>query len=141
MRDRNGSKVKITLTSRQDGEETVQALSGESFVKGDTVYIRYEEPESGPGGGTARTMVKITGGELKIMRHGAVESEQTFQVGRKLPGFYRSPYMSFNLSTDTRMLETGLEGTSGHIVCEYDLYVYEELSGRFAISLHIQEEV
>lgn len=133
-------KARIVVTSRQDQEETVQEWMGEAFVKGDTTYIRYEEPEVVPGSGTTRTLVKITGGDLKIMRHGGVESEQTFEVGRRLPGFYRSPLTSFNLSTRTRSLETSLTGATGQVVCEYDLYVFEDLSGHFAISLHIQEE-
>ncbi len=135
------SRAKIVVTSRQNGEETLQEVTGEVFVRGDTAYIKYEEPEPGPTGGMTRTMVKISGGELKIMRHGEVESEQTFQVGRKLPGFYRSPFTKFNLSTHTQTLETRLNGAFGHIAWEYDLFVYEELSGHFAISLHIQEEV
>lgn len=134
------TQVKIVVTSRQDGEETVQEVTGEAFVRGDTAYIKYEEPDPGPTGGVTRTLVKISGGELKIMRHGEVEAEQTFQVGRRLPGFYRSPFTKFNLSTHTRSLETRLVGPYGHIAWEYDLYVYEELSGNFAISLHIQEE-
>ncbi|MEF2968994.1 DUF1934 domain-containing protein [Paenibacillus sp. M1] len=138
MPDRN--KAKIVVASRQGADETVQEIIGEAFVRGDTAYIKYEEPEQGPTGGTTRTIVKITGGELKIMRHGEVESEQTFQVGRRLPGFYRSPFTKFNLSTHTRTLETRLDGPFGHVAWEYDLYVYEELSGHFSISLHIQEE-
>ncbi|TYA12555.1 DUF1934 domain-containing protein [Paenibacillus faecis] len=134
-------RAKIVITSRQDGDETVQELTGEVFARGDTAYIRYEEPERGPKGGTTRTMVKISGGTLKIMRHGEVESEQNFQVGRKLPGFYRSPFTTFNLSTHTRSLESRLDGAFGHIAWEYDLYVYDELSGHFAISLHIQEDI
>lgn len=134
------TKARIVVTSRQGQEETVQEWMGEVFAKEDATYIRYEEPEEIPGSGATRTLVKVTGGALKIMRHGGVEAEQTFEVGRRLPGFYRSPLTSFNLSTRTRSLETKLTGTTGHVVCEYDLYVFENLSGHFAISLHIQEE-
>lgn len=131
----------IQLISRQEGdEEKVQNLRGEVFAKGNAVYIRYEEPQRGPQGGITRTMIKILGGELKIIRHGEVESEQTFRLGQRLPGFYRSPYMSFQLSTATTRLEIDLNGIHGSVEWEYDFYVFEELSGHFALSLHIWEE-
>ncbi|MBW4838520.1 MAG: DUF1934 domain-containing protein [Paenibacillaceae bacterium] len=133
--------VSLVLTSRQEAEETVQHLRGNAVRRGESVYIRYEEPDPGPDGAKTRTMIKITGDELKIIRHGGVEAEQTFRSGRRLPGFYRSPFTRFNLSTDTVKLESRWEGRVGQVVWEYDLYVFEELSGRFELSLHIQEDV
>ncbi|MMZ59953.1 putative beta-barrel protein YwiB [compost metagenome] len=135
------STARIVVASRQGADQTVQEIKGEVIVRGSSVYIRYEEPEKGPTGGITRTMVKITGNEIKIMRHGEIESEQTFQAGRKLPGFYHSPFTKFHLSTDTGKLDIALDGTFGRIVWEYDLYVYDELSGHFAISMLIEEEV
>ncbi|WP_055105451.1 DUF1934 domain-containing protein [Paenibacillus ihumii] len=131
----------IVINSRQGDEVSEQRIYGESMTRGSTVYVRYVEPESGPTGGTTRATVKIAQNELKIIRHGEVESEQTFQQGRRLPGFYKSPYTRFNLSTDTSRLEYRLEGSRRIVTWEYDLLVYEEMTGHFVISLHIQEEV
>ncbi|MGG6312922.1 DUF1934 domain-containing protein [Paenibacillus macerans] len=133
--------VNIVLTSRQGTDETVQKLKGNAALRDGVAYIRYEEPEPGPDGKQTRTMIKIAGDELKIMRHGGVEAEQTFRSGQRLPGFYRSAFTRFNLSTDTVKLESRLDGAIGVVTWEYELYVYEELSGHFVISLHIQEEV
>ncbi|WP_019639941.1 DUF1934 domain-containing protein [Paenibacillus fonticola] len=132
----------IVINSRQgDGDEvSEQRIKGESLIKGNSVYIRYVEPEHGPTGGITRATVKISPDELKVMRHGEVESEQTFQQGKRLPGFYRSPYTRFNLSTDTSRLEVRLKGPYGTVTWEYGLLVHEEMTGHFAISLHIQEE-
>lgn len=134
--------VSVTLVSLHEGERSVLDVSGVVIPKGPQLYIRYDEPGQGPEGEDAsiRTTLKITGSELKIIRHGGVESEQTFQAGRRLPGFYRSPYTQFNLSTETRELDIQRDGRSLKVSLDYDLYVYEELSGKFAISLHIQEE-
>lgn len=134
--------VKVTLISSQDGERSVLNTKGEAIVKGEHLFIRYEEPVQGPQGeeNVIRNMIKIAGSELKLIRHGSVESEQTFQKGRRLPGFYRSSYTQFNLSTQTRKLVISRSGRSLKVTWDYDLYVYEELSGRFALSLHIQEE-
>lgn len=131
----------IVINSRQGDEASEQRIKGECLSKGSAVYVRYDEPEPGPTGGATRAIVKISKDELKIMRHGEVESEQTFQQGRCLPGFYRSPYTRFNLSTDTSRLESDLDGSYGIVTWEYDLLVHEEMTGHFVISLHIQEEV
>lgn len=138
MTDTSGAR--IVIKSCQGQEETIQELAGEVLVRGDVIYIRYEEAEKGPTGGTTRVLVKISGDEIKIMRHGEVESEQTFRSGHKLPGFYFSPFTKFHLSTVTHRLESRLAGAFGQVVWEYDLYVHDELSGNFNISLLIQEE-
>lgn len=133
--------VRITLRSSGGEEISEQQMLGEVTFVGTSIYIRYEEPEKGPTGGVTRTTVKVAGQELKLLRHGEVESQQTFVQGKRLPGFYRSPYTSFNMSADTSLLEIALSGASGALRWTYDLYVYEELSGQFSISLQIQEEV
>ncbi|MFC3750667.1 DUF1934 domain-containing protein [Paenibacillus sp. GCM10012306] len=134
--------VSVTLVSEHEGERTVLNTAGEVIAKGQQLFIRYVEPGQGPQGEETaiRTTIKIAGSELKLIRHGAVESEQSFRQGKRLPGFYRSPYTQFNLSTETRELEISRDGRSLNVTWEYDLYVYEELSGQFTLSLHIQEE-
>lgn len=138
--DKYGASV--TLESLQDGQKNVMKAAGEVIARGAQLYIRYEEAEQGPRGEavSVRTTIKISGSELKLIRHGSIESEQSFVLGRRLPGFYRSPYTQFNLSTDTRKLDITRKGRSLNVSWEYDLYVYGELSGQFAISLYIQEE-
>jgi len=135
-------RVLVTLVSLHEGERSVLNVPGEAIVKGPQIYIRYEEPGQGPQeeDTAVRTTIKIAGSELKLIRHGGIQSEQTFQRGRRLPGFYRSPYTQFNLSTETREMDVVRQGRSLEVSWAYDLYVYEELSGQFAISLHIQEE-
>ena len=76
-------------------------------------------------------MLKLTEDELKLIRHGEVESEQAFKLGQRLPGYYRSPFTSFNLSTHTQRLELALEGVSGRAAWAYDLYVFDEFSTLF----------
>ena len=137
MSDRK--QATIRLHSLHEGENTVQQLPAEVIAKGSALYVRYEEPKMGPYQGETRTTVKLTGDELKIIRHGEVQSEQAFKLGQKLPGYYRSPYTSFNLSTHTQRLSLDLSGMTGSASWAYDLYVFDEFSGHFSISLTIQE--
>jgi uncharacterized beta-barrel protein YwiB (DUF1934 family) len=110
-------------------------------VRGNTCYVQYTEEQSMPHQGQVRTLLKISDHSLKIIRHGTVESEQSFIAQQRCPGFYRSPYTSFNLSTQTDKLEINKHRNELKITWAYDLYVYEELNGHFINSLHIQEEV
>lgn len=137
MSDRK--QATIRLQSLYEGENTVQQLPAEIIAKGRALYVRYEEPKMGPYQGETRTTVKLTEDELKIIRHGEVQSEQAFKLGQKLPGYYRSPFTSFNLSTHTQSLSIDLSGMTGSASWAYDLYVFDEFSGHFSISLTIQE--
>ncbi|MEJ8307293.1 DUF1934 domain-containing protein [Saccharibacillus sacchari] len=134
------SRVLITINSRQDGEKVEQKLAGQVFQKNKSLYIRYEEPGAS-GGESVRTLLKVTQDELKVTRHGEVESEQSFRKGDSLPGFYRSPYTRFDMVTHTRELSVRMQGSTGEIHWEYELEVQDVLSGHFAVSLTIQEEV
>ncbi|ASR49631.1 hypothetical protein B4V02_24625 [Paenibacillus kribbensis] len=136
----HNAEVQIRLHSHHDGEDVVQELSGEAIVRGKHLYIRYDEPAESPQGGTIRNTVKIGPDELKLIRHGEVQSEQSFALGRRLPGFYRSPFLSLNMSAHTQKLDIRMDGFTGYVSWTYDLYVFEDFSGHFAISLHIQEE-
>lgn len=135
------SRVLITINSRQDEETVKQTLAGQLFRKDKALYVRYEEPGANGNPGGVRTLLKVTQEELKVIRHGEVESEQSFRKGSRLPGFYRSPYTRFALITHTRDLRVRLEGSSGEIYWAYELEVHDAISGHFAVSLTIQEEV
>lgn len=134
-------RVLIRISSRQDEETVEQTLAGQLFEKEKSLFIRYAEPGADGSGEGVRTLLKVTPEELKIIRHGEVESEQSFRKGSRLPGFYRSPYARFALMTHTRELRVRMQGLSGEICWEYELEVQDVISGRFSISLTIQEEV
>lgn len=134
------SPVKLQIHSVADGEKVNQQVKGEAIRKAGSLYIRYEEKEQLPGSEPIRNMVKISDDRVKLIRHGGVESEQSFELGKRLPGFYRSPFTSFALSTDTKKMSISLSDLSGKISFSYDLYVYEEQSGKLSISIEIQED-
>ncbi|NGZ78209.1 DUF1934 domain-containing protein [Saccharibacillus alkalitolerans] len=135
------SPVLIRIVSRQDEETVEQTLAGQLYRKGKSLYIRYEEPGADGSRGSVRTLLKVTQEELKVIRHGEVESEQSFRKGSSLSGFYRSPYTRFALIAHTRDLRVRMQGASGEIYWEYELEIHDAISGHFAVSLTIQEEV
>ncbi|WP_026136423.1 MULTISPECIES: YwiB family protein [Paenibacillus] len=131
------NEVHLTLRSDQNGESVITHFTGQAFEKGSSIYIRYTEtPESTQQ--EVRTTVRISKDEIKIMRHGGVEAEQSFRQGEQLTGFYRSPFTRFALITHTSLIHNELNGYMGKVTWEYELYVHEQLNGTFKVSLDIQ---
>ncbi|WP_046216645.1 DUF1934 domain-containing protein [Paenibacillus wulumuqiensis] len=131
------NEVRLTLHSDQNGESVTTHFTGQAFQKGSSIYIRYTElPESAQQ--EVRTTVRISKDEIKIMRHGGVEAEQSFRQGEQLTGFYRSPFTRFALITHTSLIHNELNGYTGQVTWEYELYVHEQLSGTFKVSMDIQ---
>ncbi|ANE45902.1 hypothetical protein SY83_05905 [Paenibacillus swuensis] len=132
-----GTTVQLTVESRHDGETYVQQVEGSLYRKEGTVYLRY--PETDEAMGRTMTTVKIVPMEVKIIRHGEVESDQMFMVGRKLPGTYRTPFTALSLETDTQRIEADIAENTGKLQLNYDLYVNGELAGNYTIKMNYQE--
>jgi uncharacterized beta-barrel protein YwiB (DUF1934 family) len=149
-------KVRITLESVQDGSSHIHVYEGEWFRKERSIFIRYSEPAVAgePAAGEVRTLVKYRQDELSITRRGVIESEQLFVPGLRRTGRYHSAMTSFSLETDTMQLSLHIPNGDGTteiaetlpttlpftLEWEYEMHVGEQMSGRFHIRLHIQEE-
>jgi uncharacterized beta-barrel protein YwiB (DUF1934 family) len=147
-------KVRINLESVQDGSSSTHSYEGEWFRKERSIFIRYSElaTEGDPSAGEVRTLVRFRPDELSIVRRGVIESEQLFTPGQRRSGHYRSRMTSFPLETET--LQLSLQTADSHSAAEqlpsklpftlewqYELHVSDQMSGRFHIRLHIQEEI
>lgn len=142
----DSGKAIIIVESKLDGEKSTHRYKGDWFRKEKSLFIRYAESE------VTRALVRYTPGELFVKRSGAVQSEQHFVPGQSRSGTYRSAVTVFGLEARTRSLQlhakaaadgpASLLPTSPPFTLEwrYELYVSEQLSGRFHIRLHIQED-
>ena len=150
-------KARITLESVQDGRSHIHTYEGEWFRKERSIFIRYIEPAAAvdPKAGEVRTLVRYRHGELSIVRRGVIESEQLFVPGLRRTGYYRSPATSFPLETDTVQLSLKAQDYDAAsadagvlpsklpftLEWEYEMHVGDQMSGRFHLRLHIQEEL
>jgi len=130
--------VRIRLDSTIDGEQTRHHYHGELYRRGATVYIRYVESDEQAG--EIRTIVKLSAQEIKIMRSGRIQSEQSFVLHERRRGLYRTEMGVLPLETDTMSME--LDISAGHCAAAwtYSLYIAEEHAGIYALKLTIQEE-
>jgi uncharacterized beta-barrel protein YwiB (DUF1934 family) len=140
--DQGRRSVLITVRSVQDGQEAPEATHrGEFFPKGRSSYIRYEETDELHG--AVRTLIRWSGDEISLTRRGGVESEQTFAAGSEREGSYRSGHLAFRMTAQTEELaaEAGADGMLPlTLEWTYRLRIEDQLSGRFQLRLHIQED-
>lgn len=148
--------VLITIDSRQDDERVTQRVEGELYRKGSYFYIRYIETEPQPervkrrsdsSADASRTQVtlKVSENLIKLTRRGQVESEQSFSLGARQNGYYRSSAIRFLLTTVTSKLswdepwpfEGPLQFDELRIAWSYQLYIEERCTGKFNIRLRI----
>ncbi len=150
-------KVRIELVTVQDGEQAVLAYQGELFVKARSLFVRYTEQEE-----DVRCLVRISAGELSVVRRGAVDSEQLFVPGKTCRGNYKSPYIQFDLETHTTALFVSEGELGAHngmeqyhsdyaitvpdtlpftVYWEYALVTNGQLTGQFQNKLYIREDV
>ncbi|MFC5450439.1 DUF1934 domain-containing protein [Paenibacillus aestuarii] len=131
-------RVRIRIESRSGSETTVQKARGELYRKGDHSYIRYEEAPNELG--RTVTLIKLETDQIRIIRQGDVQAEQTFVPGEKRAGFYHTPQGRLELETETHELTSEAVHGIGVTRWSYDLYASGTHAGHYRIKLLIQEE-
>src|SRR5690554_5189842 len=122
-------KVDIRIESISPDQSLVQSVSGEMYLKGNAVYLRYPEPD--PAMGQTTTTVKVTDQQIKVIRHGSIRSEQVFLENKPEWGYYHTAQGQLKLETHTQSIHIQLTEGLGTIAWIYDLYVAGEQAGNF----------
>lgn len=133
----NKTRVKLTLTSLIDGQTTEQQHVGDWYVKGEVVYIRYSEQDEM--NGVVTTTLKCQRSELRLIRHGAVESLQVFVPHVRQAGYYQSLHSEFKMETMTHQLHVDVTRLPATIRWQYDLMVDDGIVGNFDIQLVVEQ--
>ncbi|CAM4468550.1 DUF1934 domain-containing protein [Paenibacillus tarimensis] len=136
--------VRIVLESSQEGASpTITRHTGLLYNKPKSIFIRYDEQEQGGEGATVGTTIRWDGQELKLIRRGAVESEQSFVAGRRTGGAYRSDLADFRIETETTYLTVAAPPEALLPITmewRYELWLSGEHAGQFQIRLTLREE-
>jgi uncharacterized beta-barrel protein YwiB (DUF1934 family) len=131
-------RVRIRIEGRQGEQQTVQLAEGYLYPKGNHFYIRYEETESELG--RTSTLLKLESGQIRIIRQGDVESEQSFVPGERRVGFYQTSQGRMELEMHTHDMASDMQQGLGSVIWSYDLFVQGEPAGLYEIKLVVQEE-
>ncbi|WP_078432037.1 DUF1934 domain-containing protein [Metabacillus halosaccharovorans] len=112
----------IRKEHEQDKETIEMNTTGEQFLKGNTVYLRYDEQHEL---GSVKTTVKIAPEEVIVMRSGAVTMKQRFIQGQKTMTDYATPFGKLQLEINTNSLTIDKTELEDRLVILYDLQIDE----------------
>ncbi|WP_368658155.1 DUF1934 domain-containing protein [Metabacillus halosaccharovorans] len=112
----------IRKEHEQDKETIEMNTTGEQFLKGNTVYLRYDEQHEL---GSVKTTVKIAPEEVMVMRSGAVTMKQWFIQGQKTMTDYATPFGKLQLEINTNSLTIDKTELEDRLVILYDLQIDE----------------
>jgi uncharacterized beta-barrel protein YwiB (DUF1934 family) len=129
--------VRLQITSLCEGQRIEQDLQASLYVKGTHLYYRYKETDANMG--HTMTTLKVESDQIRILRHGDIQSEQTFVLNNNRAGFYQTAQGMLELSIFTHTLVLNLIHQVGTISWSYDLYVSGELSGTYLLTAVISE--
>jgi uncharacterized beta-barrel protein YwiB (DUF1934 family) len=132
------AKVTIRIASKSEEHTALQTARGELTVRKDTVFLRYQEPDQEMG--KTVTTVKVKNGQITVIRHGDVESRQTFSAEKSEAGYYATPHGKLPLIAKTRCIHNRLQNGLGTLRWSYDLFVSGQFVGHMELTLDIQEE-
>jgi uncharacterized beta-barrel protein YwiB (DUF1934 family) len=129
--------VQLQITSRSEGQIIEQTFKAELYVKGGNGYYRYKETDENMG--RTITTLKVEPQQIRIIRHGDIQSDQTFALQSHKTFFYQTPQGKLELSTFTHEINVCLTDQVGKISWSYDLFVSNELSGTYSLTVDISE--
>jgi uncharacterized beta-barrel protein YwiB (DUF1934 family) len=129
--------VRVRVESRGGGQQLAVTSEGELYRTAAHYYVRY--PESDPAMGRTMTTVKWNEREIRVIRHGDVQSEQTFAPGQRKPGSYRFPQGQLSLETYTHTMSPRTVDGIGDLAWSYDLYTDGRYAGRYKLKLVIED--
>ena len=128
------------VTTDKEEEQMELVTEGKYYVKGDSVYLLYDESQfSGMEGCT--TSLKITGDKIRMKRFGEVigmDTEIEFEKGKRFKGFYDTPYGSFEMEVLTNDIVNKIEKEGkGSLNIDYHISLRGLSEGRSILDIQI----
>ena len=117
-------KVKVSLSSYQKTDEGVEEIKvsapGTYSLINDRHFIKYEEKTDHA---INKVLLKFDNNFLEMTKSGEVRSTLTFTEGENTEGYYKTPYGTFLIETDTKKLDIKTGKKNIFINLEYGLYI------------------
>lgn len=78
---------------------------------------------TGEDGNKTETAIELFDGAVRLLRHGAIESNMLFEVGVEHRSLYKIPPFSFDLTVNTSRIENSFSSLGGTLTLEYSMTV------------------
>lgn len=129
--------VQINIKGIQKNEEAQEILESAAFGEfgliGSTYCLRYEEISED--GDTIRTLIKISGERIEVIKKSAVESKMMFVVGETTYTQYNTPYGMLEMALETTKADFEVSEDCLSIDLEYLLYLCGEFVSVNSLSI------
>ena len=132
--------ISIVGTQNMDeGPESIELVTdGQYCFASDKSVLTYMESEITGMKGT-KTTFEVETDLITLIREGTVNSQMTFQKGKKHVFLYDTPHGAATLGVDTHRLNSGLGEHGGDMELEYAIDVDNMLLGTNAFKIHVKE--
>ena len=124
--------IKLNTHSVIDGEEEKSEFTteGQMYLKGNSIYLKYQETEVTGLEGTDTT-IKIGKDQVTIIRKGRLNSHLIFVKGQNRMSHYETPYGSVNVQVYTFSVNKKVDLENGTI----------QLEMKYQLSVNDSEEI
>ncbi|UQZ47726.1 DUF1934 domain-containing protein [Bacillus sp. PK3-037] len=125
MKQETPITIHVKSVIEDDGNEEVIEFrtTGFYYVKQNKVYLSYYEEHDL---GKVKTIVKVSEGEVLVMRSGAVKMNQRFVTGASTIAKYKMSFGELELKTSTKSIQSDFGEEQGRISIAYDMHVGDE---------------
>jgi len=115
------SKVLLTITGIQDGDENVELIT-EGFLEETekSLILEYSETEISGMDGT-RNIITIQDSMITLEREGEVSTSLYFEQGKRFVGNYITSLGTLSMSVFPTLVSSYHDDTSGKVNLEYEL--------------------
>ncbi|GAA3603654.1 DUF1934 domain-containing protein [Secundilactobacillus similis] len=132
--------IHLATHTVQDGEASdyVLDVEGQIVQIGETIYLRYREPQEDNQGEPVPVTIKfLPNGDVSLTRNGENRLRMHFSAGKRIRATYRTPYGIVPVETVTPQLRVGFHERpfGGEAAIDYQLYVGQQLLGNYEIRL------
>lgn len=106
------------------------------YQRGGKYYISYDESELTGLEGT-RTMVKLDGKTVSMVRTGAYPSEMLFAEHQRHVGLYHTDFGAMTISTHASRVDNAIDDAGGRLVIDYTVEVDNSLVGKHHFEMQV----
>lgn len=129
----------VGTQSQEDGTESIELVTdGQYCFSDESSVLTYMESEITGMDGT-KTTFEVGKDLVTMIREGAINSQMTFEKGKKHFFLYETPYGAATLGVDTQRLKTVFGENGGDMELRYALDIDNIRLGTNAFKINVKE--
>ena len=120
-----------------DPDATELMTEGTMTLRGEDIYLSYEESELTGMEGTTTTFA-VQGKRVILMRTGSVNSQMVFEEGEQHTSLYETPFGELTVDIQTSKLIHNLSERGGLMEIKYSIAVEHTVTGRNCFKIRVR---